>query len=126
MRNRNQCQRRRGKRKRASNAKPAEPRVNRTSKEDECLAEAWKTVNIDPITGVNQNTDTYWRRIKTAFDERKLVDPDFVNINVDYGDKAMSNHWSTIQTSSNKWHGIVEEVAARPEGDTNVKGQIWT
>lgn len=45
---------------------------------------------------MNQNTDTYWRRIKTAFDEHKLVDPDFANIHMDHSDKAMANHWATI------------------------------
>ena len=51
------------KKKRAPNARPGEPRVKWTSKEDECLAEclaeAWKTVSIDPIIGSNQNADTY-------------------------------------------------------------------
>ncbi|KAE8797080.1 Protein argonaute 1A [Hordeum vulgare] len=112
------------KKKRASNAKPAEPRVKWTSNEDECLAEAWKTVNIDPITDVNQNIDTYCGRIKTVFHERKIVDPDFVNIHMDRGEKAMSNHWSVIQTDCNMWHGIVEEVAARPETGTNIEGQM--
>ena len=117
--------RKRRKKKRAANASPGEPRVKWTSKEDGCLAEAWKTVSIDPITGSNQNTDTYWRRIKTAFDERKLVDPDFTNIYMDRGEKAMANHWAAIQTACNKWHGIVEEVAAHPGSGANVEGQVW-
>ncbi|KAE8782446.1 putative methionyl-tRNA synthetase [Hordeum vulgare] len=111
-----------GNRKRAANAKPTESRVKWTSKEDECLAEAWKTVNIDSISGTNQNTDTYWGRIKTAFDERKLVDPDFAKIHMDHGEKSMVNRWSTIHTACNKWHGIVEEVAARPKSGINVEG----
>ncbi|KAE8776744.1 putative methionyl-tRNA synthetase [Hordeum vulgare] len=93
---------RRGKKKRASNAKPADPRVKWTSKEDECLAEVWKTVSIHPITDANQNTDAYWGRIKMAFDECKLVDPDFANIHMDRDDKAMANHWVTIQIACNK------------------------
>ncbi|KAE8799962.1 putative methionyl-tRNA synthetase [Hordeum vulgare] len=72
-----------GKRKRAAYAKLAEPCVKWTSKEDKCLAEAWKTVSIDPVTGANQNTDTYRGRIKTAFVEHKLVYPEFANIHVD-------------------------------------------
>ncbi|KAI4966472.1 hypothetical protein ZWY2020_040835 [Hordeum vulgare] len=94
-----------------------------TSKQDECLAEAWKTVSIDPITGANQNTDTYSGRIETSFDERKLVDPDFANIHMDNGEKATVNPWSTIQTAYNKWHGIVEEVATRPKSGANVEDQ---
>ncbi|KAE8814722.1 putative methionyl-tRNA synthetase [Hordeum vulgare] len=36
----------------------------------------------------------------------------------------MSNRWSTIQTVCNKWHGIVEEVVARPESGANVEGRM--
>ena len=59
-----------------------------------------------------------------AFDERKMVDPEFCNIHMDRGDKAMANHWETIQQACNKWHGIQEEVAARPESGTNLEGQV--
>ncbi|KAE8783832.1 putative methionyl-tRNA synthetase [Hordeum vulgare] len=71
-----------------------------------------------------ENNDRYWGRIKMAFDERKLVDPDFANIHMDRDEKAMVNHWSTIQTACNKWHDIVEEVTACPGSGANVEGQM--
>ncbi|KAE8793260.1 putative methionyl-tRNA synthetase [Hordeum vulgare] len=85
-----------------------------------------QTVDIDPITGANENIDMYWGRIKTVFDERKLVDPNVVNIHMDHGEKAMSNHWSTVQMDCNKWHGIVEEVIAHPKSGANIEGRmVW-
>ncbi|KAE8780198.1 D-2-hydroxyglutarate dehydrogenase, mitochondrial [Hordeum vulgare] len=59
---------------------------------------------------MNQNTDTYWGRIKTAFDERKKADLYFSNMHMDSGEKAMVNRWSTIQTACKKWHVIVAEM----------------
>ena len=54
--------RRRKKKKRA--ARSSEPRIKWASKEEECLAEAWKIVCLDPTTGTNQSIETYWDRIK--------------------------------------------------------------
>ncbi|KAE8783912.1 putative methionyl-tRNA synthetase [Hordeum vulgare] len=82
----------RKKKKRAAHGKPSETCVNWTTKEHECLVQAWKTVSMDPISGTNQNTNTYWRRIKMVFDERKLADPEFSSIHRERDDKAMSNH----------------------------------
>jgi hypothetical protein len=47
--------------KRKKNSPPTEPRIKWTGKEEECLAEAWKTVSMNGITSANQNYDTYWR-----------------------------------------------------------------
>jgi hypothetical protein len=66
-----------GRKKRKKTSPPTKPWVKWTGKEEECLAEAWKTVSMNGITDANQNFDTYWQRVKTAFDERKLVDPYF-------------------------------------------------
>jgi hypothetical protein len=48
-----------GRKKRKKNSPPTEPRIKWTGKEEECLAEAWKTVSMNGITGANQNFDTY-------------------------------------------------------------------
>ena len=69
-----------GKKKRRRAARTGEPHVKWASKEDECLAEAWKVVCLDPITGTNQSVDTYWERIKAEFDKCKLVDPYFKGV----------------------------------------------
>ncbi|XP_073362479.1 uncharacterized protein [Aegilops tauschii subsp. strangulata] len=109
------------KKKKKGTARTGEPRIKWASKEDECLAEAWKVVCLDPITGTNQSIDTYWDRIKAEFDERKLVDPYFKGVYMQRGAKAMANHWGLIQSACNKWHGIVEEIAARSESDASIE-----
>ncbi|KAE8774363.1 Rho GTPase-activating protein 24 [Hordeum vulgare] len=42
-----------------TNTRSSEPPMRWMPKEDECLAEAWKTVSLDPITDANQNSNTY-------------------------------------------------------------------
>jgi hypothetical protein len=91
-----------GRKKRKKTSPPTEPRVKWTGKEEECLAEAWKTVSMNSITGANQNFDTYWQRVKTAFDERKLVDPYFNKTVMVHGEKAMATHWGIMQAACNK------------------------
>nr|XP_045089301.1 uncharacterized protein LOC109734644 [Aegilops tauschii subsp. strangulata] len=78
-------------------ARSGEPRIKWASKEEECLAGAWKVVCLDPTTGTNQSIETYWERIKAEFDERKLVDPYFKGVYMQRGSKAMVNHWGRIQ-----------------------------
>jgi hypothetical protein len=42
-----------GRKKRKKNSPPAEPRIKWMGKEEECLAEAWKTMSMNGITGAN-------------------------------------------------------------------------
>ncbi|XP_051196945.1 uncharacterized protein [Lolium perenne] len=105
-----------GKKKRKKDSPPAEPRIKWTPKEEECLAEAWMTVSTNGIIGANQSFDTYWFRVRQAYEERKLVDPYFnkTNMNMYRGDKAMATHWGIMQTACSKWHGVQEEIDKRP------------
>jgi hypothetical protein len=81
-----------GRNKRKKKSPPTEPWIKWTGKEEECLAEAWKTVSMNGITGANQNFDTYWQRVKLAFDEHKIVDPYFNKTVMIRGEKAMATH----------------------------------
>ena len=102
----------------------AEPRIKWTHREDILLAESWKVTSCDAIIGANQAMDNYWKRVKTEFDERWMIDPDFASCVVDRGQKAMANHWQNIQTACNKWHGIQEEVAHRPKRGANREMEV--
>jgi hypothetical protein len=67
-------------------------------------------VSIDPISGTNQNSNTYWERIKVSFDKRKLMDPVFNKVHMDRNPSGMYHRWGIIQQDFNKWHGIQQEV----------------
>jgi hypothetical protein len=88
------------------------------SLEDERLAKAWKTVSIDSISGDNQNSDTYWERVKVALDECKLLDPTFKKVHMDCNPSEMSHRWGIIQGACNKWHGIQQEITDWQESGT--------
>jgi hypothetical protein len=94
------------------------------SLEDECLAEAWKTVSIDPISSANQNSNMYWERIKVSFNERKLMDLMFNKVHMDRNPSGMSHHWGIIQQICNKWHGIQQEVMDRQESGTSIEDLV--
>jgi hypothetical protein len=51
---------------------------------------------MNDITGANQNYDTYWKRVKLAFDERKIVNPYFNKTVMIRGEKAMGTHWGIM------------------------------
>jgi hypothetical protein len=95
------------------------------STEDECLAEAWKTVSIDPISDANQNSDIYWEMVKVSFDERKLMDPTFNKLHMDRNSFRMSHRWGIIQQACNKWHGIQQEVMDRQECGTSIEDLVY-
>ncbi|KAE8819713.1 putative methionyl-tRNA synthetase [Hordeum vulgare] len=43
---------------------------------------------------------------------------------MDHGEKAMSNYWAAIQQACNEWHGIQEEVMARPVTNANFERRM--
>ena len=72
----------------------------------------------------NHNSENYWARVKSAFDERKMCDPEFNTVHMDHGEKAIMNHWATVQKDCNKWHGIQEEVDRRAVSGENFERKV--
>ena len=81
-------------------------------------------MSIDPFTGANQSAESYWKRVKAAFDEHRLLDPYFKALTTDRNVSAMSHHWHMIQHTCNKWHDVVEEVRRVHVSGTNFDDQV--
>jgi hypothetical protein len=113
-----------GRKKRKKNSPLIEPRIKWTGKEEECLAEAWKTVSMNGITGANQNYDTYWQRVKLVFDERKIFNPYFNKTVMIRREKAIGTHWGIMQAACNRWHGIQEEIEDRPVSGADFEAKV--
>jgi hypothetical protein len=64
-----------GKRKAVATGKGGGSRgVTSKTLEDQCLCDSWKVVSMDPITGTNQPSSAYWKRIEIEFDECHYTD----------------------------------------------------
>jgi hypothetical protein len=64
-----------GKRKAVATGKGGGSRgVTSKTLEDQCLCDSWKVVSMDPITGTNQPSSAYWKRIEIEFDECQYTD----------------------------------------------------
>ncbi|KAI4980216.1 hypothetical protein ZWY2020_020701 [Hordeum vulgare] len=94
-----------------------------TAKEDECLIESWSSITQDVITGSNQTSDSYWKRILFEFDECKYQAP-YIQVVMDRNQSALAHRWATIQKSVNKFQGAFENITARPESGKTVKDQL--
>jgi hypothetical protein len=79
---------------------------------------------MNGITVANQNYDTYWQRVKLAFDKHKIVVPYFNNTVMIRGEKAMGTHWGIIQAACNRWHGIQEENEACPVSGADFEAKV--
>ncbi|KAG0519789.1 hypothetical protein BDA96_08G016900 [Sorghum bicolor] len=86
---------------------------NFTVPEDEMLVSAWLNVSLDPIRGVNQSKDTYWKRIRDFFHLHK----DFESNRTQ---SSLMSRWSSIQHECNTFAHCVSRVEARNQSGASV------
>lgn len=79
---------------------------NFTKQEDEMLISAWQNVSLDPVTGADQTTGTYWQRVHNYFMKHKEFES---NRNV----SSLTHRWSMIQLGVNKFHGFYNQFDGR-------------
>jgi hypothetical protein len=74
---------------------------------------------MDPLTGANQLEDLLGG-VKVAFNENKLVDPDFNIVRMVCNQSSMSNHWGIIQGCCNKCPSIQTEITNHVASGTSI------
>ncbi|KAK1680988.1 hypothetical protein QYE76_041836 [Lolium multiflorum] len=92
-----------------------------SSREDECLTKAWKTVSIDPFTGSNQNAESYWKRVKAAFDERWLLDPYFKALTTDRNVSPLAHDAAHLQQVARHCGGDARHDHRLPRGQRHIE-----
>ncbi|PNT66574.1 hypothetical protein BRADI_3g14211v3 [Brachypodium distachyon] len=86
--------------------------ANFTVKEDELLCRAWQTITLDAITGVEQQSNTYWERIHDHHKDN--------NKGGLYRSRvSLSHRWQTIQADCQKWAACLAQVERLNPSGTN-------
>ncbi|XBH70195.1 hypothetical protein VPH35_097910 [Triticum aestivum] len=115
---------RKGKKKKKRAARTGEPRIKWASKEDECLDEAWKVICLDPTTGTTRASTRIGSASRSSSTSANSSTPTSKAFTCSAGRRQWRTIGGLIQTACNKWHGIVEEIAARLKSGASIKDQL--
>ena len=94
-----------------------------TDKEGGCLIDSWSVITQDTTTGSNQTSDSYWKRINSEWEERRYH-KDYVAYKMERNQRTLSHRWGIIQKLTNKFHGYLEQIIARPESGKTSRDQV--
>lgn len=84
--------------------------ANYSQNEDLQICKSWDSISSDPITGNEQPSRAYWKRIHEHFHANK----DFAS---DRSENSIEHRWGTIHKECQKFQGLFEEVERRhPSG----------
>ena len=81
------------------------------------LVSAWLNVSLDPVRGVNQSKNIYWKRIHDYFHAHKDVDSDRTQ-------SSLMSRWYGIQHDCNIFASCVSKVEARNQSGVSVDDKV--
>ena len=79
-----------------------------TKEEDAIICSAFLNVSKDPITGVNQSSGGYYKRMHLYYE----------------GQLAVQGRWGTIQKALNRFCGIKSAIHRRNESGKNEQDRV--
>jgi hypothetical protein len=89
------------------------------SLEGECLIDVWKSVSLDPITGANQTSGKYYKRIMDKFSERRHFG-EYAKIHMIWNKGAISHRWAFIKATCNKFYGCLEMIRNKKQSGASM------
>jgi len=90
---------------------------NFTVKEDEMVVSAWLNMSLNPVRGVNQSKNTYWKRIHDYFHAHK-------DVYFDRTQSSLMSRWYGIQHACNIFASCVSKVEARNQSGVSVDDKV--
>jgi hypothetical protein len=99
-----------------STAKSSQCRSNSfREEEDKLLVSAWLNVSMDPIQGVDQTQDTFWKRIH--------ANKNFMFESTRF-ESSLMNCWSSIQHDGNLFCGYLSKIERRQHRGWSVGDKV--
>ncbi|CAM0952604.1 unnamed protein product [Alopecurus aequalis] len=94
------------KKARASKASASKRQKNFTKAEDLTLCDAYLEITTDPVIGIDQSRDCYWKRINAYFHANKTEDSDRTL-------GSLQHRWAVINEQVSKFCACYAQVIAR-------------
>jgi hypothetical protein len=92
---------------------------NFSTHEDEILVSGWLNISLDPITGKDQKSSTYWNRISDYFHKHKKCQSKRTI-------SSLKHRWETIQRCVNKFCGCLTRIELRRKSGHTSSDKVLT
>jgi hypothetical protein len=92
---------------------------NFSTHEDEVLVSGWLNISLDPITGKDQKSTTYWTRISEYFHKHKKCQSKRTI-------SSLKHRWETIQRCVNKFCGCLTRIELRRKSGHTTSDKVLT